>query len=61
MRGQLANGPITSTFKLEVKVNDAWKEIKGPDITVTSESIFSVSLEKEVTAVRFTFNRHQVT
>ncbi|WP_346915625.1 CehA/McbA family metallohydrolase [Clostridium sp.] len=56
-RGQAANGPITSTFKLEAKVNDAWKEIKGPDITVTSESTFSVSLEKEVTAVRFTFNK----
>lgn len=56
-KGQAANGPITSTFKLEVKVNDAWKDIKEPDITVTSESTFSVSLEKEVTAVRFTFNK----
>lgn len=56
-KGQVGNGPITSTLKLEVKVNDVWQEIKGPDITVTSESTFSVSLEKGVTAIRFTFNK----
>jgi len=56
-KGQVGNGTITSTLKLEVKVNEVWQEIKGPDITVTSESTFSVSLEKGVTAIRFTFNK----
>jgi LPXTG-motif cell wall-anchored protein len=56
-KGQPGNGEITSTLKLEVKVNDKWQEIQGPDTKVTSESSFSTSLSKEVTAVKFTFNK----
>jgi len=56
-KGIPGQGPITSIFKLEIKVNGIWQEIQVPDSTATVANIYEVAIPQATTAIKFTFTK----